>query len=98
LAIVSNASSSDEFATPNLNEEQPIFDEYSDDEEQFSALLHMELLNNHPIYDSYKIYFWIDSEGDKDELQEQLILSSFPLITENQIQGIIESECDILKP
>jgi hypothetical protein len=70
LVIVSNASSSDEFSTPSLNEEQPIFDEYLDDEKKFSTLLHTKLLNNHHVYDSYKTNFWIDSEGDKDELQE----------------------------
>jgi hypothetical protein len=44
--------SSDEIVIPNVDKDQPILDEYCDNEEQIFTKAHTELISGQPIYDS----------------------------------------------
>jgi hypothetical protein len=65
----------DEEVVSNTDQEQPIFDEYSDEEEQIPTSHFVDLRSNQPVYDNYES----DFDEDMKEFQDHTIdpFSSF---------------------
>jgi hypothetical protein len=70
--------SSDDIVVPNVDKDQPILDEYSDDEEHFFTKAHTQLISSQPIY---------GNEEDKEELHQHF---SLPPIDEHKSPRISE--------
>jgi hypothetical protein len=71
-------NSSDDIVVPNVDKDQPILDEYSDDEEQFFTKAHTKRISNQPIY---------GNEEYKEELHQHFYL---PTIDEKKSLRISE--------
>jgi hypothetical protein len=65
--------------------------------EQSSISAPMRLYSSDPIYDDYQADSWTDSEGDKEQLQGQVIMSSSSPTVELEIQKISELTSTILE-
>ena len=65
----------DEEVVSNIDQEQPIFDEYpnEDDEEQIFSIASLELRSMVPVYDNYEFDPWESHGGEKEDINVQLI-------------------------
>jgi hypothetical protein len=88
----------DEEVVSNTNQKQPFFDEYpsEDDEEQSLSMASLEPCSMVHVYDNYKSNPWEGHEGEKEEINVQLI--SCPTLVNEQISHGISQPASILYP
>jgi hypothetical protein len=88
----------DEEVVSNTDQKQPIFDEYpsEDDKEQSFFMASLEPRSMVPVYDDYESDPWEGHEGEKEELNVQLI--SCPTLVNEKISPGISQPASILYP
>jgi hypothetical protein len=79
ISYVSNIFFYNKVVVPNSNKIKPIYNEYlGHSKEKMSISTHMEIYSSKPIYDNYELNFKEGSEGNVEELPDQLTMSSLP--------------------
>jgi hypothetical protein len=88
----------DEEVVSNTDQKQPIFDEYpnEDDEEQSFFMASLEPHSMVHVYDNYEFDPWEGHEGEKEEINVQVISCPTPL--NDQISPGIRKPASIIYP